>query len=36
VGRLRTGGNVEGNADIAAAKKLDGKIAEEFAGYGIQ
>jgi hypothetical protein len=36
VGKLRTGGTAEGNADIAAAKKLDDKIANEFAGYGIQ
>jgi tetratricopeptide (TPR) repeat protein len=36
VGKLRAGSSAEGDADIAAAKKLNAKIAEEFARYGIK
>ena len=34
--RLREGNEKDGDADIAAAKKLDPKIADEYAGYGVQ
>jgi tetratricopeptide (TPR) repeat protein len=34
--RLHEGNETDGNADIAAAKKLDPKIAETYAGYGVK
>lgn len=35
IAALRLGRSAEGNADLAAAMKLDGKIAETYAGYGV-
>jgi tetratricopeptide (TPR) repeat protein len=35
ISKLRSGKVAEGNADIAAAKALDARIAEEFAAYGV-
>ena len=35
IAKLRTGNTAGGNADIAAAKAIDARIAEEFAAYGI-
>ena len=34
--RLREGNEKDGDADIAAAKKLDPKIADEYVGYGVK
>lgn len=36
IAALRLGRDAEGNADLAAAIKLDGKIAEEYARYGVK
>jgi tetratricopeptide (TPR) repeat protein len=36
VAKLRNGDRAGGDADIAAAKRLQPDIAEEFAGYGVQ
>jgi tetratricopeptide (TPR) repeat protein len=33
--KLKKGDRAGGNADIAAAKTIDAKIADEFAGYGV-
>jgi len=35
IAALRLGRKAEGNADLAAALKLDGKIAKTYAGYGV-
>ena len=35
IAALRLGRTAEGNADLAAATKLNGKIAEEYARYGV-
>jgi hypothetical protein len=32
---LKSGNATEGNADIAAAKSIDAKIADTYAGYGV-
>lgn len=34
--KLKTGDTADGNADIAAAKNIDGGIAETFARYGVK
>ena len=34
--KLKTGDAIGGNADIAAAKAINPKIAEAYAGYGMK
>ena len=34
--KLRSGDTARGNADLAAAKTIDGGIAETFARYGVK
>ena len=36
VARLRQGAKARGEADLAAAAKLDPTVAREFAGYGVK
>ena len=33
--RLKSGDTAGGSADIAAAKQMDAKIADTYAGYGV-